>query len=171
MKKLLLGLALSSLSQACIAETPIVLCFTPGGTCTQQIVNQIDSAKQSVYVQAFVFTSTPIANALINAKQRGILVNVILDKTQQPETRDSCEDMLAESGIPIWTDYKVATAHNKVMIIDKEKVITGSFNFTFSAQWNNAENVLFINDTKIASAYFANWESRKAVSRVLSKGD
>jgi phosphatidylserine/phosphatidylglycerophosphate/cardiolipin synthase-like enzyme len=168
MKKLLLASSIFFLSQTSFADSPINLCFTPGENCTQEIVDEINGAKKDVYVQAFVFTSTPIANALVDAKNRGVTVNIIFDKTQRNDTRDSCEAVLEAAGIPMWTDYKVQTAHNKVMIIDKEKVITGSFNFTFSAQWNNAENVLIINDSKIASAYFTNWEKRKSVSRVLA---
>ena len=55
-------------------------------------------------------------------------------------------------------------AHNKVMIIDKKKVITGSFNFTKSADTRNAENVLLIDDANIAAQYFLNWHNRKQES-------
>lgn len=70
------------------------------------------------------------------------------------------------AGIPTWADDKVAIAHNKVMVIDRERVITSSFNFTTSAQTKNAENVVLLCDPATAGRYRDNWESRKAVSRL-----
>ena len=61
-------------------------------------------------------------------------------------------------------DTKVAIAHNKVMVIDGARVITGSFNFTAAAQKSNAENLLVIDDGALAAEYKANWERRRAVS-------
>ncbi|MDN5248394.1 MAG: phospholipase D-like domain-containing protein [Wolbachia endosymbiont of Tyrophagus putrescentiae] len=58
------------------------VCFTPGEKCTQQIIDAIDRSKRSILVQAFEFTSRPIAKSLIRAKKRGIDVKVILDKSQ-----------------------------------------------------------------------------------------
>jgi len=51
-------------------------------------------------------------------------------------------------------------AHNKVMIIDRKKVITGSFNFTNAADNRNAENVLLIEDSELAATYIDNWKNR-----------
>lgn len=59
---------------------------------------------------------------------------------------------------------KPAIAHNKVMLIDGATVITGSFNFTAAAQKSNAENLLVLNDQKLADLYRANWERRQVVS-------
>jgi phosphatidylserine/phosphatidylglycerophosphate/cardiolipin synthase-like enzyme len=59
-------------------------------------------------------------------------------------------------GIPVKIDAQHAIAHNKVMIIDGETVITGSFNFTKAAEENNAENLLVIPDRKLADRYVRN---------------
>ena len=67
-------------------------------------------------------------------------------------------------------DNKVAIAHNKVMVIDNKNIITGSFNFTKSAQDRNAENVLIIlDDLNIANKYIANWEKRAVYSKQLKE--
>ena len=99
----------------------------------------------TILVQAYSLTSAPIAKALLDAHKRGVQVQVILDKSQRTEKYSSA-DFLANQGVPTMIDASHAIAHNKVMIIDSETVITGSFNFTKAAQEKNAENVLIIPD-------------------------
>lgn len=134
-------------------------CFTPSGQCTGLIVRALEGSKETVLVQAYSFTSAPIAKALTEAHKRGVDVRVILDKSQKSE-RYSELTFLRNAGIPVWIDYKVAIAHNKVMVIDGEIVVTGSFNFTKAAQDKNAENVLIIRDRELAKEYVDNWQSR-----------
>lgn len=138
-------------------------CFTPGQDCTHQITDQISQAKHSILVQAYNFTSKDIANALIEAKNRGVKVKVILDKSQRKQ-KYSLLHYIVDAGIPVWIDTKPAIAHNKIMIIDEKEVITGSFNFTDSAQKRNAENLVFITDTKLAQKYIQNWQNREQQS-------
>lgn len=141
------------------------VCFTPGQDCTALIVDAITQAQQSIYVQAYSFTSAPIARSLVDAKKRGIDVEVILDKSQSKANKYTSATYLINNNIATWIDYKPAIAHNKVMIIDKSKVITGSFNFTKAAQYKNAENVLIIKNTDLAKSYLDNWNRRRAQSR------
>ena len=106
--------------------------FSPKGSCTDANIKELDKAQTSVLVQAYSFTSTPIAKALLNAQKRGVKVEVILDKSQKKEKYSSA-DFLANSGIPTKIDSAHAIAHNKIIIVDEETVITGSFNFTRAA--------------------------------------
>lgn len=145
----------------------IHVCFTPGQNCTEEIINVIDAAKKSIFVQAYSFTSAPIASHLVAAKKRGVKVNVILDKSQKAQ-KYGASRFLVNQHIPCWIDYKPAIAHNKIMIIDEKEVITGSFNFTKAAQNKNAENLLIINDPALAHLYLKNWQRRKAVSNYLN---
>lgn len=149
-------LATSSISK----DLEYQVCFTPGQPCTALITNTISRAKDSIYLQAYSFTSADIANALLEAKKRGIKLFVILDKSQLKQHGSQLEKLL-QANTPVWIDNKVAIAHNKVMIIDKTIVITGSFNFTSSAQRRNAENLLIINNSELAMKYLNNWESRE----------
>lgn len=91
----------------------------------------------------FRHTSKPIAKSLIRAKERGVDVKVILDESQV-NSKHSVINELFERAIPIWIDFKPAIAHSKVVIIDNQKIITGSFNFSDAAQRRNAENLLTI---------------------------
>lgn len=146
-----------------IACPVIHACFTPGKNCIRQITDKIGKAEHSILVQAYGFSSKNIADALIAAKNRGVNVKVILDKTQRSQ-KYSLLHYIVDAGIPVWIDTKPAIAHNKIMIIDEKEVITGSFNFTDAAQKRNAENVVFITDTKLAQEYIQNWENRKYLS-------
>jgi phosphatidylserine/phosphatidylglycerophosphate/cardiolipin synthase-like enzyme len=83
---------------------------------------------------------------------------VILDKSQRTE-RYSEADFLVNMGIPTWIDARHAIAHNKVMVIDGQTVITASFNFTKAAEEHNAENMLVIRDRALAGKYTANWQA------------
>ncbi len=132
------------------------LYFSPKGGCTQAIVKELDKAKTSILIQAYSFTSAPIAKAFQGAHKRGVRVQAILDKSQRKEKYSSA-DFLAHAGIPTMIDAAHTIAHNKVMIIDGETVITGSFNFTRAAEEKNAENLLIIKDKAMAEKYARNW--------------
>jgi len=67
-------------SAATTAENQVY--FSPRGGCTEAVVENLNKATNSVLVQAYSFTSTPIARALVNAHQRGVKVEVILDRGQ-----------------------------------------------------------------------------------------
>ena len=81
------------------------------------MVKEIDAAKDSVLVQAYSFTSAPIAKALVDAHKRGVKIEVILDKSQRTEKYSSA-DFVLHAGIPTLIDAKHAIAHNKIMVID-----------------------------------------------------
>jgi phosphatidylserine/phosphatidylglycerophosphate/cardiolipin synthase-like enzyme len=139
--------------------------FSPNGGCTDAVVSALQSAKKTVLVQAYSFTSVPIAKALVDAKKRGVDVRVILDKSQRTE-RYTGATFLANEGVPVFIDADHRIAHNKVMVIDGQTVITGSFNFTKSAESGNAENVLLIlHAPELAKKYGENWEEHLAHSK------
>ncbi|HLY74888.1 MAG TPA: phospholipase D family protein [Planctomycetota bacterium] len=131
--------------------------FSPNGGCTEAVVKALAGARTSIYVQAYSFTSAPIAKALVDAARRGVNVDVVLDKSQRTEKYSSA-DFVAHEGIPTRIDAAHAIAHNKVMVIDGTTVLTGSFNFTKAAEEHNAENLLVIQDRVLAEKYLANWK-------------
>jgi phosphatidylserine/phosphatidylglycerophosphate/cardiolipin synthase-like enzyme len=141
-------------------NTQTQVCFSPNGGCTETIVNQIEAAKSEILVQAYSFTSAPIAKALVNAHKRGVKVEAILDKSQKSE-RYTSATFISNAGIPTYIDSKHAIAHNKIMIIDKETVVTGSFNFTKAAEEKNAENLLITRNKDLAKIYMENWYKHK----------
>jgi phosphatidylserine/phosphatidylglycerophosphate/cardiolipin synthase-like enzyme len=158
-------LIIACMQSASAAE--LTACFTPGQDCTSLIVRQIDFAKSELLVQSYGFTSPAIIQAIGRAKDRGVNVEVILDRVNE-QKRYTGATYLLNHGIDPLIDDRVAIAHNKVLVIDGQHVLTGSFNFTKAAQEKNAENVLLINDDPIlAAAYAENWHRRAAISRPL----
>jgi phosphatidylserine/phosphatidylglycerophosphate/cardiolipin synthase-like enzyme len=144
------------------------VCFTPGMDCEGMIVNALAGAHSSVRLQAYSFTSAPIAKAIVDAFHRGVKVEAILDKSQRT-ARYSGATFLANAGIPVLIDEEPAIAHNKIIFIDGESarpvLVTGSSNFTKAAQRSNAENLLVISgDRKLTALYLRNFERRQALS-------
>lgn len=160
---LLLLVACTAWKQAASAESPpacpsIEIYFSPNGGCTDAIVKNLNAAQTSVLVQAYWFSSEPIAKALVAAHKRSVKVEVILDRSRT-EMDNTQADVLIDNGVPVSIDNQHVTAHNKLIIVDGQVVITGSFNFTEQSEDDNAENLLVIRDKAIAAKYTANWKA------------
>ena len=139
------------------ADGGISVWFSPHGGCTMAVIQEIEHARSTILVQAYSFTSAPIAKALADAFDRGVKVTVILDKSNWTE-HYTAATFLLNHRIPTYIDPKHAIAHSKIMVIDDATIITGSFNFTSSAEHENAENLLVIRDRpRLVSAYDANF--------------
>lgn len=132
--------------------------FAPGDRPTDVIVREIGQVKSNLLVQAYSFTSAPIAKAVVDAHRRGVKVTVLLDKSQSTQQYSSAT-FLANAGVPTFIDSGHAIAHNKLMILDGRKVITGSFNFTKAAEERNAENLVVIDEPRIVYKYMTNWQA------------
>lgn len=165
--KCLLALVFALVQFIAVAATNIQVYFSPNGGCAAAITNELAKAKKTILVQAYSFTSAPIAGALRDAHKRGVKVTVILDKSQRTEKYSSA-DFVNNAGIATFIDAKHAIAHNKIMILDGQTVITGSFNFTKAAEEKNAENLLIIQDKELADKYARNWGEHLKHSEVYS---
>ena len=141
-------------------NTPLHVYFSPFGGCTRAIVKEIGNAKNQILIQAYSFTSKPIAKALLEAHKRGVKVEAIVDKSLRTANYSSAT-FLANSRVPTFIDDAHDIAHNKIIIIDGQTVITGSFNFTKAAEEKNAENVLIIKSQELAKLYIENWNAHR----------
>jgi phosphatidylserine/phosphatidylglycerophosphate/cardiolipin synthase-like enzyme len=107
-------------------------------------------------VQAYSFKSEPIVDALADAVRRGVVVRVIIDGDK---LKRDVGNHLLQRGIDLYIDSQHDKAHSKVMLIDGETVITGSFNFTETSEEGKADNVLVISGRpKLMAAYEANFQ-------------
>lgn len=163
------AMLVASIAQAADVEA---VCFTPTEDCTSVITDRIDAAKQSIMVQAYSFTSPEIVKALVNAKKRGLDVRVILDKSNVCKDGRECEkksviaaDTLVLAKVPVVIDTEHPIAHNKIMIFDSQRVLTGSFNYSRAAA-KNAENVIVLKDADLVRRYTANWKEHVGHSHV-----
>jgi phosphatidylserine/phosphatidylglycerophosphate/cardiolipin synthase-like enzyme len=143
------------------APPSVAVLFSPKGGCTEAVVHEINSARHEVLVQAYSFSSKPIAEALVAAKTRGVQVTVLLDKSNETEAYSDLP-LLVEQGLAPLIDAHHAIAHNKVMVIDRSTVVTGSFNFTHQAEAENAENLLVIKgNAALARSYHDHFAEHK----------
>lgn len=136
--------------------------FSPEDNIQKTLVNTINNAQRNILVQAYLFTDERIGNALIAAHKRGVNVEILLDSEMALAGKNILTMQLFEAGIPIRLETQYENAHNKIMIFDhdtaKAVVVTGSYNFTYSAQKRNAENVVVIrNAPAIVARYVNNW--------------
>jgi len=149
------------------AQGTMQLAFTPWDNAEAMIIDGIRGAKQQILVQAFSFTSRALANALIAARKRGVDVQVMADREQTFAGEASRIPDLVQAGVPVVLEVRYQSAHNKVMVLDAgtadAAVITGSYNWTYAAQYKNAENVLILRgNPDVVNAYAANWRRHHA---------
>lgn len=149
--------------------------FTPEDDATGLVERVIDTARSQVLVQAFSFTHQRIAAALVRAHRRGVDVQVIADPEQAELIGHNVVGLLLSGKVPVYADAVHSAAHNKIIVIDsgdeRPVLITGSFNFTFAAQFRNAENLLvFRGNRELARAYMDNWERHRAHSVPFDAG-
>ena len=138
-------------------SSPIAVYFSPNRGTTDAIVARIATAQNTILVLAYSFTSELIATALVAAHNRGVNVQVIVDKSQPRAAGGRMHDLVA-AGVPVFVDSRHAIQHNKVMVFDGKTVLTGSFNFSASAETKNAENAVFIEDVNLAKKYDDEWQ-------------
>lgn len=154
------------------AAAAVSVCFSPGPrSCATWIAALIDEARVSIRLQAYWLTSPPILRALMAAQKRGVDVQALLDRTQDrtndPRGRYTPAVFLVHAGVRVWIDDALAIAHNKALIVDGARVVTGSFNFTKSADTRNAENAVLLDSSDVARWFTANWEALRAASRAF----
>jgi phosphatidylserine/phosphatidylglycerophosphate/cardiolipin synthase-like enzyme len=145
------------------ATGSVEIAFTPGDAIDNLIIAAIGRAQNEILVHAYTFTHRRIAQALIDARRRGVTVAVIADREQARSVPHNALPQLAGAGVEVLLDGNFAAAHNKVIVIDagspRATTITGSYNFTLAAQRSNAENIVVLRDNEsVAAAYRDNWQ-------------
>jgi phosphatidylserine/phosphatidylglycerophosphate/cardiolipin synthase-like enzyme len=163
---LALATASSGAREPIPATGTVEMAFTPWDDAEGAILRALKGARHAIHVQAYLLTSRALARGLIDAKQRGVAVEVLADREMADKAENSQIPQLAAAGIPVWLEVRYAAAHNKIVLIDALEatgtVITGSYNFTWSAQARNAENLLILRDHRnLAALYRANFHAHR----------
>jgi phosphatidylserine/phosphatidylglycerophosphate/cardiolipin synthase-like enzyme len=127
--------------------------FAPDDRTSARLQELIRTAQHSIYFLAFSFTSDDLASALIDRHQAGVEIAGVFDDAQYQSNTGTEFDNLKQSGIDVRQDGRRYNMHHKVIIIDERIVVTGSYNFSRSAEERNDENTLIIHSPEIA-AYF-----------------
>ncbi len=141
--------------------------FSPHDDIEAAILRALRGARRTVHVQAYLLTSRTLGAALIEAQARGICVEVLADREQTARGENSQIPLLAKAGIPVALEVRYAAAHNKIILVDAADaggaVVTGSYNFTWSARMRNAENVVILRgNPPVLRAYLDNWKRHRA---------
>ena len=144
------------------AEGSVEVFFTPWDDAEGALLRAVRQAKRSVRVQAYLLTSRSFARALAEARYRGLAVEVLADQEMASRGENSLVPQLHADGIDVRLEVRYAAAHNKIVLIDAEGddpvVVTGSYNYSYSAQARNAENLVLMRGAKpVAAAYLGNW--------------
>ena len=147
-----------------IDGTSIQNCFSPGGDCAKQIVQTLNGAKSSIDFLAFSFTDESIGNAMLARSKSGVAVSGVFETTGS-ETQYSEYGRMKAAGLPVFTDGNPWSMHHKVIIVDDQIVIFGSFNFSESANTSNDENLLIVNNADLAHAFTAEFQRVVAVAK------
>ena len=179
MKHLLAALLLCLTVAAGAAPLPatgtVEVLFTPWDDAEGAIIRALGKAHESVHVHAYLLTSRSIANALQEARARGVAVEIVADREMLEKSDKSLLPLLAEDGIPVWLETRYSAAHNKVLLIYAAHadavLITGSYNFTWSAQARNAENLLILRgNPALVRRYLDNWRRHRDDAQKMNGG-
>jgi phosphatidylserine/phosphatidylglycerophosphate/cardiolipin synthase-like enzyme len=137
------------------ADMAVQACFSPNGKCSSHIVREIENAKRELLVAVYAFTSADLADALVQAKKRGVMVQVIIDREFDSRNDNSKGKFLEVQRIPLRrlsgskppnSAREVGLMHQKFAVVDRQIVFTGSYNWTQSADSFNDENLLLFRD-------------------------
>lgn len=142
--------------------------FSPDDYCHKVILKELDKAQKEVFVAVFSLTRKDIAQKLAELAGKGIRVQVITDFNQASgDAMKEVNAVLAAAGIKHirarnWNAW-YAAMHHKYCVIDSKTVITGSYNWTYTASWSNDENMHVITSIPVAKRFVREFVSLMAL--------
>ncbi len=132
------------------------------------IIEFIDGAQKRLFIAIQELDSQPIAEAIIRARQRKVLVKLVLEadylRARTPlvnpfaadgphEINRTLHDSILRAGIKVNSDYNPHIFHQKFMVRDSESVLTGSTNFTDTGVSQNLNHIVVVHDKAVARIY------------------
>lgn len=156
------------------AEMVVQACFSPYGKCSAHILREIDQARQELLIAVYAFTNDELAHALVQAKKRGVAVQVVIDREFDANNQNSKGKFFDAQKVPLRRlsglktraqDKEAGLMHQKFAIIDRRIIFTGSYNWTHSADRLNDENLLVFRDAgplaeEYRRAFLQLWERK-----------
>ena len=143
------------ISPIAFADTQVY--FSPNGGCQNAVIAEIGKAQKTIDIAMYYLTSREIAQELVNAKDRNVKVRIVLDKSQETQTYSKSR-YLIKRGFEVKYHTGHGLMHNKFSIIDGKVLITGSFNWTPTANEKNEENLLIMTDKDLIADYEKRFE-------------
>ena len=142
---------------SCVVQALFV---TPAidGTIRDALLGLISQAQSTIDVAIYSFTDDELATALIDAYNRGVRVRVMME-AENVNSRGSEALRLAQAGIPVKADQASGLFHHKFIVIDDTWVVTGSYNWSASANDSNYENIVILQCSEIAAIFARHFET------------
>jgi phosphatidylserine/phosphatidylglycerophosphate/cardiolipin synthase-like enzyme len=141
-------------------DDDIKIYFSPNGNCEKAIIKEIGDAKRYIHIAMFNFTNGRIARALVKASKVGVDIKVIVDEKNALDIYSKSrflknkEIMVAyRKGLYNNRGDRTGLMHNKFAVIDGKVIVTGSYNWTTSAEKWNYENLLIISSVRVAESF------------------
>jgi len=137
------------------AEMVVQACFSPAGKCSSLIIREIQQAKKELLVAIYAFTSDELATAVVQAKKRGLAVQVVIDRDFDAGNERSKGKFLEAQRVPVRRiaaikstpiEKEAGLMHQKFAVFDRNTLLTGSYNWTHAADRLNDENLLLFRD-------------------------
>jgi phosphatidylserine/phosphatidylglycerophosphate/cardiolipin synthase-like enzyme len=137
---------------------PLEIYFSPDDHAALRIATLLRAARQSIYFLAYSFTANDFGDILLQKARKGVQVAGVMDESQVKSNTGTEFDAFSQAGLSVYMDGNPGLMHHKIFIIDQEIVITGSYNFSASAERTNDENVVIFFDKQIAARYLAEFQ-------------
>lgn len=126
--------------------------FSPGSECLDTIRQHVRRARRKLEVCVFTVSDDRISSEMLAAHQRGVVVRLITDNDKELDA-GSDVDRLRDAGVLVAVDRTSAHMHHKFALVDREWLLSGSFNWTRSASENNEENLVASNDPDLVRQF------------------
>ena len=132
--------------------------FAPDDAPAERLLQVLESAQHTIRFMAFSLTSEAVADTLIHQARQGVEVAGVMEESQVRSNANGKYDLLRAAGIDVHLDGNTRNMHHKVIIVDDEFVITGSYNFSYNAENVNDENMLILHDSELARLYLEEFD-------------
>jgi len=136
-----------------INGTRIETYFSPDDGVEAHLLNILENAQESIYFMAFSFTSDAVGELIRSRSEGGVIIAGVMEEQQVKSNIGTEYDPFKQAGLDVYSDGNAGQMHHKTMIVDKKVVITGSYNFTRSAEERNDENIVIFYNPEIAAFY------------------
>ncbi len=141
-----------------IDGTEVETYFSPNGGVANRLVSLLSTAQESIYFLAYSFTSDDIGQSVRDRYKAGVTVKGVMDDSQITSNQGTEYDLFRQAGIDVRRGGMDGLMHQKVLIIDRQIVVTGSYNFSASAENTNDENLLIIHNPQIAELFLQEFD-------------
>jgi cardiolipin hydrolase len=131
--------------------------FSPGPNCRIAIEQAMETALSELLICVFTISDDRLSDAIMAAHRSGLTVRVISDNDKMHD-RGSDVERLSQAGVDVRIDCSPEHMHHKFMVIDGHTVMTGSYNWTRSAETRNEENIIAVDDPLLATRFSEEFE-------------